>query len=209
MTDEIHRPTAHEMETASGLYVDLLDPNPEMIALEDIADHLSRICRFTGACLWFYSVAQHAMLVVDRVAETCPDWHPEVALAALHHDSAEAYLGDVGTPLKRLLGKEYDRLSNQMDNAIAEALGITIYHPQHLAIEAADAWALAAEAHYMMRSEGFGWPGEELFEPNGDKLGFWRIVGRNKADEETPMEVAERFVDTHHLLKEQAEAVGR
>lgn len=73
-----------------------LDPRPEDIDIRDIAHALSNICRFTGHTREFYSVAQHsviASMIVPRPS----------ALAALLHDSAEAYMGDIARPWKRFL----------------------------------------------------------------------------------------------------------
>jgi uncharacterized protein len=71
--------------------------DPGEIALDDIAHALSQINRWTGHTRRPWSVAQHALVVAEVVAAFSPD----LALAALHHDDAEAYLGDVATPIKR------------------------------------------------------------------------------------------------------------
>lgn len=76
--------------------LDLLDPDPDDIELEDIAHALSNLCRFTGHSRTFYSVAQHSVLVSKLVPE-------EHALAGLMHDAEEAYFGDMSSPLKRIL----------------------------------------------------------------------------------------------------------
>lgn len=148
----------HEIETASGRFVDVRNPDPDTIVLEDIAHHLAHICRFTGACSRFYSVAEHAVLVADRLVELGA--HPRVALAGLHHDDAEAYLNDVARPLKGLLHPAYRDLTIDMDAAITRALGIETLLPgpeAASAIRAADEWALAAEAYHLLPSRGAGW----------------------------------------------------
>jgi len=81
----------------SGTMHDLLNPaaNGDPI-IEDIAHALANICRWTGHTSRFYSVAEHCI----RAAAIAP---PECKLHVLMHDAAEAYLGDVATPLKNLL----------------------------------------------------------------------------------------------------------
>lgn len=72
--------------------------DPEAIDIRDIAHALSHLCRFTGHTNLFYSVAQHCLLVSDKIPGG-----PEVKLAALLHDAAEAYVADLSTPLKKWL----------------------------------------------------------------------------------------------------------
>ena len=85
------------METFTGKKFWPLDPKAEEIRIEDIAHALSMLCRFGGHCREFYSVAQHSCLVTDLVVAV----EPRHALAALLHDAAEAYTGDVIRPIKR------------------------------------------------------------------------------------------------------------
>lgn len=88
------------MHTSTGRQVDPLDLRPEDVCVEDIAHHLSQTCRFNGAPPIFYSVAEHAVHVAGLV-----EYHagPVAALFALHHDDAEAYLGDQIRPVKSSL----------------------------------------------------------------------------------------------------------
>jgi len=82
--------------------------DPEHIKIEDIAHHLSLLCRYNGASAQLYSVAQHSVWCAQQVK---PDWllFPQAcgdvkefkyALHRLLHDAAEAYLGDMTSPLK-------------------------------------------------------------------------------------------------------------
>ncbi len=84
------------IQTASSKQFWSLDPRPEDVDITDIAHALSQICRFTGHCHEFYSVAQHAVLVSHNVPSEHAAW-------ALLHDAAEAYIGDISRPLKRHL----------------------------------------------------------------------------------------------------------
>lgn len=83
-----------KIRTFSGLYVDPLNMRAEDIRIEDIAHHLANECRYAGACPHHYSVAQHSVLVALMFE------HPEMKLAGLLHDAAEAYLKDIPSPVK-------------------------------------------------------------------------------------------------------------
>lgn len=80
----------------SGKYVNPLNLRASDIDIRDIAHHLSNICRYTGACPKFYSVAQHSVLVSRMLAEH----GPAMALAGLLHDAAEYVFNDLASPVK-------------------------------------------------------------------------------------------------------------
>ena len=79
--------------TFTGKRVNVLALRPEDVCIEDIAHALSQLCRFTGHCRKFYSVAEHSIHA---------SWHVPAmyALEALLHDAAEAYVNDLSRPLK-------------------------------------------------------------------------------------------------------------
>jgi hypothetical protein len=81
----------------SGFAFYPFDPRLEEISIEDIAHHLSNICRWTGATREFYSVAEHSVRMSKiAIDSTIQRW-------CLLHDAAEAYLNDMSTPVKRML----------------------------------------------------------------------------------------------------------
>ena len=87
------------IKTASGHYIDLLDPKPEQIDLHAIASTLSKLCRFGGHCPQFYSVAEHCIHCAS-LGMQCGE-SPELVRHLFMHDSAEAYVGDMIEPIKK------------------------------------------------------------------------------------------------------------
>jgi hypothetical protein len=86
------------IQTLSGRRVNPLEAAVEDIDPADIARALSNLCRFGGHSKAFYSVAQHSAIVCDLLDERGAT--PDELMAALLHDAAEAYLGDLPHPLK-------------------------------------------------------------------------------------------------------------
>ena len=142
------RPT---IETASGREFNFLEPTQDSISIEDIAHALSNICRYTGHVRDFYSVAQHSVLVARIVEEM---GRPELALRALLHDAAEAYIGDVSSPLKKLL-PEYRRIEAIVSAAIDRKFGFD--GPEPPEVRRADYIALLTEKRDLMPNTGI-WP---------------------------------------------------
>lgn len=86
------------IQTYTGRQFYPTNPDPNQICIEDIAHALSNICRFSGHCKAFYSVAEHSYVLSSYITD------PKLALAGLLHDAAEAYMGDITTPVKRSIG---------------------------------------------------------------------------------------------------------
>lgn len=116
------------MSTRSGTPFWPLDPDPTEIHIDDIAHSLAMQCRFNGHSRHFYSVAEHSVYVSMLVPE-------QFALEGLLHDGAEAYIGDVIRPLKRL--KEFDffrEIETRVEEAIAEKFQLAYPWPQSVKI---------------------------------------------------------------------------
>jgi 5'-deoxynucleotidase YfbR-like HD superfamily hydrolase len=170
-----------------GLLFDYAKPRASAVHIDDIARALANTCRFGGHVKRFYSVAEHAILVHELVFATGAS--PAVCYAALHHDSHEAYLVDVPTPLKRLLGAVWPRIQSATDGAISDALGITEALLYHRAVKAADAKALLIEAGELKTSNGVGpqWSNKKLV--TGPP---WSVVGHEPQQAETLFLAAHR-----------------
>src|SRR5471030_756120 len=93
----------------SGRRLDLLDPSPMDIEIDDIAHGLARVARWNGQTLGqhAFSVAQHTLLVEDIARLIAPDLGPQGRLAVLLHDAPEYVIGDMISPFKALLGADY------------------------------------------------------------------------------------------------------
>lgn len=116
------------ISTWSGRWFDILAPQDYEYDIEEIAHSLSNLCRYTGHTNGFYSVAEHSVLVSRLV----PD---NLALRGLLHDASEAFLGDVASPLKKLL-PEYKAIERSVEQAIANYYGLPFPYPA--AIKEAD-----------------------------------------------------------------------
>ena len=115
------------LTTRSGRKLDPLNITADDIDIEDIAYSLSMQCRFNGHCKNFYSVAQHSIRVAE--AATGNPHHEKYRLELLLHDAAEAYIGDLITPIKRLC-VEYTDIEFRINLAIAKKFNLNSpYHP--------------------------------------------------------------------------------
>jgi uncharacterized protein len=130
------RPSSSWLQTASGRRLCLLNPKPDQVCIEDVAQGLSNIPRWGGRCR-FFSVAQHSVFV-SRLCE------PPFALEALLHDAHEAYIGDLPTPLKRLLGESWERIESRVRDVVRLRFGVP--RVQHELVTYADQLALLLEA---------------------------------------------------------------
>lgn len=117
-----------------------LSPVPEDIDIETIAHSLSNLCRFTGHTREFYSVAQHSVLVSNIVPS-------RLALEGLLHDSHEAFVGDIATPLKRLL-PDYKMIEALAGEAVAKMFDLPLVMPDE--VKWADTVALASEVRDLL-----------------------------------------------------------
>ena len=157
------------LQTVSGRWLNPFDPDPEQIDIGDIARALSNQCRFGGHCRAFYSVAQHSVLVSELVAQRGGD--VEDVFAALMHDAAEAYLGDMPHPIKHRspLGAAFREVEEHLERALRERFGI---RADVAALKPADRALLATERR-AFSAETWHWPELEGIEPLEIELNAW------------------------------------
>lgn len=130
------------IQTHSGRRFNPLNPYVDAIVIQDIAHALSMQCRFSGHCRFFYSVAQHSVLV----SYICDS---QDALWGLLHDASEAYLVDIPRPLKKS-GKfdAYLDFEDNMMKAVCKRFGLPEKEPP--SVKKADRVLLATEARDLM-----------------------------------------------------------
>ena len=110
----------------SGRRLDLLDPSPADIEIEDIAHGLARVARWNGQTIGehAFSVAQHVLVVEDIGAALNPDWPARWRLAALLHDAPEYVIGDLISPFKAAVGLDYKSFELKLLAAIHRRFAI-------------------------------------------------------------------------------------
>lgn len=120
----------------SGRRLDLLEPSPLDIEIEDIAHGLARVARWNGQTkgLHAFSVAQHSVLVERLVADLSPRLGREARLMALLHDAPEYVVGDLISPFKAAIGVNYKDLELKLQSAIHLRFGLPALVPKPLAV---------------------------------------------------------------------------
>jgi 5'-deoxynucleotidase YfbR-like HD superfamily hydrolase len=115
----------------SGRRLDLLDPSPLDIEIEDIAHGLARVARWNGQTLGdhAFSVAQHSLIVEEIVAFIDPEISPHYRLMALLHDGSEYVIGDMISPFKNALGVDYRIFEERLERAIHIRFGLPPHMP--------------------------------------------------------------------------------
>jgi 5'-deoxynucleotidase YfbR-like HD superfamily hydrolase len=134
----------------SGRRLDLLDPSPLDIEIDDIAHGLARVARWNGQThgKHIFSVAQHTLLVEAVLRAANPRLDRRVRLAALLHDAPEYVIGDMISPFKAVIGGSYKTIERRLLAAIHIRFGLQAVLPEDLTalIKAADAGAAYLEA---------------------------------------------------------------
>lgn len=150
----------------SGRRLDLLDPSPFDIEIEDIAHGLARVARWNGQTIGehAFSVAQHSVVVEEIAAHIHPGLEPKWRLAALLHDASEYVIGDMISPFKAALGVSYKAFELRLEDAIHVRFGLPARTPQKIKalIKEADkacAWFEATQLAGFSRDEALGFFG--------------------------------------------------
>lgn len=130
----------------SGRRLDLLDPSPLDIEIEDIAHGLARVARWNGQTQGphSFSVAQHSLLVEAIAGHLNPDWSNDWRLMALLHDAPEYVIGDMISPFKVVMGDAYKSVELRLLTAIHLRFGLPSETPALLRKRTKEADTIAA-----------------------------------------------------------------
>ncbi len=137
----------------SGRRLDLLDPSPLDIEIEDIAHGLARVARWNGQThgAHIFSVAQHTLLVEAVLRQHTPRVDHRVRLAAMLHDAPEYVIGDMISPFKAVIGGSYKVVEKRLLSAIHIRFGLPATLPAEIEqqIKSADMGAAYLEATHL------------------------------------------------------------
>ncbi|MCX8954674.1 HD family hydrolase [Ruegeria sp. NA] len=158
----------------SGRRLDLLDPTPVDIEIEDIAHGLAFVARWNGQTRgdFAYSVAEHSLLVEELFGRIAPKTPVKWRLAALLHDAPEYVIGDMISPVKSAVGPGYGALDDRLAAAIHIRFGLPAEVPKAVKrqIKKADkisAWMEATQIAGFSEAEAtkfFGRPDKAVME---------------------------------------------
>ena len=181
----------------SGRRLDLLDPTPMDIEIEDIAHGLAFVARWNGQTKgdYPYSVAEHSLLVEEIYGQLFPTAPAKWRLAALLHDAPEYVIGDMISPVKAAVGPGFGALDDRLAAAVHTRFGLPTQIPAAIKkqIKKADkisAWLEATQIAGFTEAEAdkfFGKPDTKL----GQSL---------KIHLRPPVEVREAYLARHRTL---------
>jgi len=183
----------------SGRRLDLLDPTPVDIEIDDIAHGLAFVARWNGQTQgdFAYSVAEHSLLVETIFGRLCPKASAAERLTALLHDAPEYVIGDMISPVKAAVGPGYEQLDKRLAAAVHIRFGLPAVTPARLKkqIKKADkvsAWMEATQIAGFTRTEAdrfFGAPDMDMIADLSIRL-------------RPPVETREDFTARHAALLE-------
>ena len=126
MTKTPRAPKRAWQRMLSGRRLDLLDPSPLDVEIEDIARGLARVARWNGQTSGdhAFSVAEHSVVVTDLFIQLNPKSTRKQRLTALLHDAAEYVIGDMISPFKHALGLDYKTFEARLEEAIHLRFGL-------------------------------------------------------------------------------------
>ncbi|MEX0369581.1 MAG: HD domain-containing protein [Tateyamaria sp.] len=183
----------------SGRRLDLLDPTPMDIEIEDIAHGLAFVARWNGQTAgdYAYSVAEHSLLVEDLFGRIAPNAPAKWRLAALLHDAPEYVIGDMISPVKAAVGSGYKTLDERLEAAVHIRFGLPAKVPQNIKrqIKRADrisAWMEATQIAGFTEDEASKFFGK----PDLSLIDGLQIVLR------PPVETRNAFTARHAVLLE-------
>lgn len=183
----------------SGRRLDLLDPTPVDIEIEDIAHGLAFVARWNGQTRgdYAYSVAEHSLLVEALFCRLNPAAKPAERLAALLHDAPEYVIGDMISPVKAAVGPGYGALDERLTAAVHLRFGLPASLPKPLKAKIKKADRISA---WMEATQIAGFS-----EAEADRFFGRPVAAVTEGLEITlrpPVETRAAFTERHRLLLE-------
>jgi 5'-deoxynucleotidase YfbR-like HD superfamily hydrolase len=183
----------------SGRRLDLLDPSPLDVEIEDIAHGLARVARWNGQThgAHIFSVAQHTLLVETVARAKWPSLDQRARLMVMLHDAPEYVIGDMISPFKAVIGGSYKVVEARLLAAIHLRFGLPPKHPEEILkiIKAADRGAAFLEA---TRLAGFSTAEAQRFFGPPPKLS--PAIERDYLTPWSAGTAEKRFLERFHLL---------
>ena len=183
----------------SGRRLDLLDPTPMDVEIEDIAHGLAFVARWNGQTMgdFAYSVAEHSLLVAQIFTVMNPKAPVKWQLTALLHDAPEYVIGDMISPVKAAVGPGYETLDDRLMAAIHIRFGLPAQVPPAIKkqIKKADKISAWLEA---VQIAGFTVTEADKFFGKPDPS----IAQNSKIQLRPPLEVRQDFTARHATLME-------
>lgn len=180
-----------EMLTYTRKTFDPASPKPEQISIIDIAHALSHQARFCGQIKDFYTVASHSVMVSKILEYFGADARRQ--MYGLLHDAHEAYISDIPSPVKELLGPEIEHIEANIDKAIYLSVGIApLSQAEKAVIKTADIIAFYAEDRALRGNLKLDIEHQDVV------TSFWKkvkVVSMEQANLD--------FLERYHKLKEQ------
>ncbi len=181
----------------SGRRLDLLDPSPLDVEIEDIAHGLAFVARWNGQTFgeYPYSVAEHSILVEKIYHIQNPNTPVKWRLAALLHDAPEYVIGDMISPVKAAVGPDYKAMDIRLTHAVHLRFGLPAEIPKTVKaqIKRADrisAWLEAIQIAGFSKEEA-----DKFFTPpKQDDIRNFKLKLR------PPMQVKADFLSRHATL---------
>ena len=180
----VSRPAGKKAEPArawqrmlSGRRLDLLDPSPLDVEIEDIAHGLARVARWNGQTIGdnAFSVAEHSLLVEKLALQMEPGLSPDCCLTILLHDAPEYVIGDMISPFKAVMGGSYKEIEARLQAAIHVRFALPPATPAILRKLTKKADHVAA---YFEAVELAGFSDEEACRLFGEPTGFAKRRGQ-------------------------------
>ena len=137
--------------TYTRKHFDPINPDAELICIEDIAHALPMMCRGNGHVSSFWSVGEHCILCAKEAA--AKGYSNRLVLAALLHDASECYMSDVPRPLKQNMKKYKEYENHLLDVIYTKFLGFTLNIDEEKLIKEIDNALLWYDLKYLLDEE--------------------------------------------------------